>query len=88
VKNLTIPLFLITLLVFTGACSSKPKEAKAEQVKTKLAEEQTQVKAMKLTKTAFAREILSNGTVAAVRKADLYFRTYEVVTCIFVKADT
>jgi len=84
-KNLAIPLFIIGLLVFTGACSSKPKEAKAEQVQTKLAEEQTQVKAMKLVRTAFAREILANGTVAAVRKADLYFQTNEVVTTIFVK---
>ena len=84
-KNLAIPLFIIGLLVFTGACSSKPKEAKAEQVQTKLAEEQTQVKALKLVRTAFAREILANGTVAAVRKADLYFQTNEVVTTIFVK---
>jgi len=84
-KNLTIPLFLIGLLVLTGACSSKPKEPKEEQVKTKLAEEQTQVKAVKLVKTAFAREILANGTVAAVRKADLYFQSNEVVTRIFVK---
>ena len=84
-KNLTIPLFLIALLVFTGSCSSKPIEAKAEQVQTKLVEEQTQVKAMKLVKTAFAREILANGTVAAQRKADLYFQTNEVVTTIFVK---
>ena len=84
-KNLAIPLFIIGLLVFTGACSSKPKDAKAEQVQTKLAEEQTQVKAMKLVRTAFAREILANGIVAAVRKADLYFQTNEVVTTIFVK---
>ena len=84
-KNLAIPLFIIGLLVFTGACSSKPKEAKAEQLQTKLAEEQTQVKAMKLVRTAFAREILANGIVAAVRKADLYFQTNEVVTTIFVK---
>jgi len=84
-RNLTIPLFLIALLVFTDACSFRPKEAKAEQVQTKLAEEQTQVKAMKLVKTAFAREILANGTVSAVRKADLYFQSNEVVTTIFVK---
>ena len=84
-KNLTIPLFLIALLLFTGACSSKPKEQKDEQVQTKLAEELTQVKAIKLVRTAFAREILANGTVAAVRKADLYFQTNEVVTKIFVR---
>jgi len=84
-KNLTISLFLTALLVFTGACSSKPKEAQAEQVQTKLAEEQAQVKIVKLSRTAFAREILANGTVAASRKADLYFETNEVVTRIFVK---
>jgi len=84
-KNLTIPLFLIALLVCTGSCSSKPQEAKEEQVKTKLAEEQTQVKVLKLVKTAFAREILANGAIAASHKADLFFQTNEVVTLIFVK---
>lgn len=78
-------LLYLCLIMIVAACSSKPKEQKEEQVKTKLAEEQTQVKAVKLVKTAFAREILANGTVAAVRKADLYFQTNEVVTRIFVK---
>ncbi len=84
-KNLTISLFLITLLVFTGACSSKPKEQKEEQVQTKLTEEQTQVKVVKLSRTVFAREILANGIVAASHKSDLNFQTNEVVTRIFVK---
>jgi len=43
------------------------------------------VKAIKLVKTAFAREILANGTVTAVRKADLYFQSNEVVTHIYVR---
>jgi membrane fusion protein (multidrug efflux system) len=84
-KNLTITSFLFALLVFTGACSSKPKDAKETQVQTKLAEEQAQVKTVKLTRTAFAREILTNGIVAATRKADLYFQTNEIVTNIFIK---
>jgi RND family efflux transporter MFP subunit len=84
-KNFIISLFYISLLLGTTACSSKPKEAKEEQVQTKLAEEQAQVKVIKLTRTAFAREILANGTVTAVRKADLYFQTTEIVTNIFVK---
>jgi len=78
-------LLYLSLIMIVVACSSKPKEVKAEQVQTKLAEEQPQVKVVKLSKTAFAREILANGTVAASRKADLYFQTNEVVTCIFVK---
>jgi len=83
-KHSHILVFLVVMIVF-AACSSKPKEQKEEQVKTKLVEELTQVKALKLVKTAFAREILANGTVAAVRKADLYFQTNEVVTKIFVR---
>jgi len=84
-KNNFNQLFLFILLVFSVACSSKPKEAVAEQVQTKLAEEQAQVKVVKLTRTAFAREILANGTVAASHKSDLYFQTNEVVTRIFVR---
>lgn len=84
-KKLSISLFFITLLLGTTTCSIKPKEAKVEQVQTKLAEEQAQVKVVKLSKTDFAREILANGTVAAVRKADLDFQTNEIVTNIFVK---
>jgi membrane fusion protein, multidrug efflux system len=87
-KYLIVPLLLSILILFVFACSSKPKEPQEEHVKTRLAEEQTQVKAMKLVKTAFAREILANGTIAAQRKADLYFQTTEVVTNIYVKNGT
>lgn len=78
-------IFCISLLLIFTACSSKPKEAAAEQVQTKLSEEQTQVKVVKLSKTAFALEILANGTVAAGSKTDLYFQSSEAVVRIFVK---
>jgi len=84
-KNPTFPFLFIALLIFGVACSSKPKEQDDTQVQTKLAEEQTKVKTVKLHKGSFASEILANGTVSASRKSDLYFQTNEVVTNIFVK---
>lgn len=84
-KKYTELLFCLSIILTLAACSSKPKAAKAEQVHTKLAEEQTQVKAVKLVRTAFAQEILANGIVAASHKSDLYFQTNEVVTHVFVK---
>jgi len=83
--NLIKTLLYLAVIMAIVSCSSKPKEAKVEQVQTKLAEEQTQVKVVKLSKTAFASEMLANGTVAASRKADLYFQSNEIVTSVFVK---
>lgn len=84
-KNPIFLLFQISLFLFLVSCSTKPKDSNEGQVQTKLSEEQAQVKVMKLVKTAFAREILANGIMAASRKADLYFQSNEVVTRIFVK---
>jgi len=54
-------------------------------VQTTFVEEQASIKAMKLVRSAFAREILANGTVSASHKADLYFQTNELITHVFVK---
>lgn len=86
-KHLTRHLFIISLTLLTAACSTKPKEKNEAQaqVQTKLTEEESQVKVMKLIRSDFEREMLANGTVAASRKADLYFQSNEVVTRIYVK---
>ncbi len=78
-------LFYLSVAMTIVACASKPQEQKEAQVQTKLAEEQTQVKVIKLRKGTFASEIMANGTIAATHKADLYFQTNEVVKQVFVK---
>lgn len=83
--NFTKTLLYIAVIIAIVSCSSKPQEAKEDKVQTRLSEEQAQVKVVKLFKTAFARELLANGMVAASRKADLYFQTNEIVTNIFIK---
>ena len=84
-RNVLQSLFFFTLTLAMVSCSSKPKEQKEIQVQTKLTEDQTYVKTIKLAKTNFACKILTNGNVGANHKADLYFQTNEVVTRIFVK---
>jgi len=84
-KNGIVSLFLLSLLVVGFSCSSKPKEQKEDQLQTKLVEEQTRVKVVKLDKSAFAQEILANGRVAAGCKADMNFQGDEVVTHIYLK---
>ena len=68
------------------ACSSSKKESQDEKgVVTVLPDSPDEVKVFTLARTDFNRELISNGTIAAEQKADLYFQTSEVVTSIFIK---
>ncbi len=68
------------------SCSSGKKEKEEEgSVSTVLPDQVNEVRAMKLTYTNFEHELISNGTVSAVQKADLRFESSQNVARIFVK---
>ena len=76
----------ILLLPFLMSCSSSKNDNQDEKgVATVLPDSPNEVKVYTLAYTDFNRELISNGTVAAVQKADIYFQTSEIIASIFVK---
>ena len=76
----------ILFVPFIWACSSSNSKNQDEKgVVTVLPDNPNEVKVFTLTRTDFNRELISNGTIAAGQKADLYFQTSEVIASIYVK---
>ena len=74
------------LLLFLISCSSSKNDNQDEQgVATVLPDSPSEVKVFTLAYTDFYRELISNGTIAAAQKADLYFQTSEIIASIYVK---
>ena len=72
--------------LFLLSCSSSNNENQDEKgVATVLPEMPKDVKVFTLTYTDFNPELISNGTIAAEQKADLYFQTSEFIAHIYVK---
>jgi len=93
-KTLFVGLFLtmkkwfivITFFLFMLSCSSSGSDNQDEKgVTTVLPDTPNEVKVVPLTYTDFNRELISNGTIAAEQKADLFFQTSEIVAHIYVK---
>ena len=76
-----------TLLLMYTCSSSNTKEDQdsTNKKQSEIRDEITNVRAMRLAMTDFKHELISNGTVAARKKADLKFQTSEVVSNIYVK---
>jgi RND family efflux transporter MFP subunit len=78
-------LFIISLFPFLiNSCKNTPPPAK-EKSPTEPTEEKTQVEVMDLKNGIFYKEIVSNGKLNAIRKADLKFRVTEIIEKINVK---
>ena len=76
----------ILFIPFLLSCSSSNSENQDEKgVATVLPEMPKDVKVFTLTYTDFNLELISNGTIAAEQKADLYFQTAEIIAHIYVK---
>jgi multidrug efflux pump subunit AcrA (membrane-fusion protein) len=77
------------LLLLLYACSGN--KAEKEAIKNTAASTAThddmpaEVKVKRLEYTNFNHELISNGTVAAVRKAELRFQSQEIIRKIYVK---
>ena len=76
----------ILVLPFWLSCSSS-KDGKQDEkgVATVLPDSPNEVRVFTLTYSDFNRELISNGTIAATQKADLYFQTSETIAAIYVK---
>jgi len=76
----------ILTLLFNISCSSMKNDQQDEKgVSTVLPETPNEVKVFTLAYTDFNHELISNGTISAVEKVDLYFQTSEIINSIFVK---
>ena len=76
----------ILFLIFILSCSSSKNENQDEKgVSVVLPETSKDVKVFTLAYTDFNLEKVSNGTISAEQKADLYFQTSEIITSIYVK---
>lgn len=78
--------FLIVSIALLTACSSgKEKLTVEKNANTSFSDKPTEVKAKPVKRELFHYELCSNGTVSLLRRADLNFKSSEVVTSIFVQ---
>ena len=81
-----IALCTIALSVLTCCSSNNEKRDKDNDEPTAIIENKpTEVKAMLLDYSDFHYELISNGTVAAMNKADLHFQSQDNILKIYVK---
>ena len=77
--------FLLIVFVIAVNTSCKTKtEAQNETSKESLPEEKNIVETVVLEKQDFTREIISNGKLAAIEKAELYFKNPGIIETINV----
>lgn len=85
-NQLTLPLCLaVSALLVLTACGEKPAPEAAEVTSVLSSEKPTEVSVVAIKREVFNDELISNGTVMAARKADLSFKSNEVVAAILVK---
>jgi RND family efflux transporter MFP subunit len=82
-KNIIYPVIVFYLL----SCSSKKAEEgqSGEKTTTKVEDIATEVKTKLLEYQDFNYELISNGKIAAISKAELQFQSQEIVRKIYVK---
>ena len=88
-NGIILSLFLSSIVLLS--CSDKPKEAVEENGGEKSAafeDKPVLVKAVEIKETNFNFELISNGTINAMKKADLKFQSNELIEKIFVKNGT
>jgi len=84
VKRMALHCFLIVFSFVAISCAPSTSET-SNQNKDVLPPEKNMVDTMILRRQDFHREILSNGKLTAVRKAELYFRTPGIIAAIKVR---
>ena len=75
--------FIFFVLIVMGYSSCKTKtDAQNETSNESLPEEKNIVETILLEKQDFTREIISNGKLAAIQKAELYFKNPGIIETI------
>jgi len=78
-------LFYSLICFFFLSCSSGKDKTNEGNVQTVLPDEMTEVRVLRLELTDFYHELVANGTVSALNKADLRFQLSENIAEIYVK---
>lgn len=79
-------IFFLIVGIFTFYSCNNPKEQKKEDnVQQTLPVERVEVDVVPLESKVFVQELISNGKIAAKEVADLYFKSAEPITEIFVR---
>jgi RND family efflux transporter MFP subunit len=76
---------IIALLLLLYSCSGNNSEKETDKKTTELQDEQQEVRVKRLEYTDFNYELISNGTIAAMNKAELRFQSQEIIRRIFVR---
>jgi RND family efflux transporter MFP subunit len=74
-------LLLPALLIFLQSCSNNPP-ASSQNANQSLPEEKNLVEVMVLEQSDFYREIVSNGKLAAIQKAELWFKSPGIIESV------
>jgi len=74
------------LILLVSSCTNSKKSKEEKDISSAIAQDKpAEVKTFKLKYSTFSYELVSNGTVSALRKADLKFQGSENVSNIYVK---
>jgi RND family efflux transporter MFP subunit len=82
--NLITCLLIVTMALSSCSNKNNADTAETDSDSALLKEEKAEVKVMVLDFTAFSKEIISNGKLIALQKADLKFRTSENIAVVQV----
>lgn len=77
-------MLIVFIIEVNSSCKTKT-EAQNETSKESLPEEKNIVETIVLKKQDFTREIISNGKLTAIEKAELYFKNTEIIETINTK---
>ena len=78
-------LFCLSSLILVISCSPNGTEKEEKDEITKVEDQPVAVKALLLKPADFNYELISNGTIEALQKADLHFQSQENIHKIYVK---
>ena len=84
-RNIIVPLCACGLAMMTVACGGNKKTEETKDGKLTYTPQINEVTVMKLGKTDFARQLLSNGKLVASRKSALQFSTTGIISAINVR---
>jgi len=86
-KKYLIEMKYIILLftVFIFSCSQSTNEKESDLAKRNFRQEENRVETTEVKFGDFEREMVSNGKIAALQKADLVFKIQEIITSVNVK---
>jgi RND family efflux transporter MFP subunit len=81
--------FIVLVFLFCACSDDKGKGKETKEEESEITEvkdnKQVKVKAKRLEYVDFSYELLSNGTIATIQKADLKFQSQDIIRRIYVK---